>query len=212
MDAKRVMLTTFTREMLVKRPDGGIGRFTYIAKNYGPEALCETVSTHFGAKVDKYIIFSMDNVQTIIDAMGGVYITVTDAEADYLNRYRIARDATTPSTDKAGTYLFGGHAAVICMHPQSGRRRRFGPHAAHPHGTEHTGGQICPASLDDALQLLTTVSENIVTTNTEHGRPAGGGGLCHGATRRGAGGHPDAAGGGHGADHLRRHGHATGGL
>ena len=82
VDAKRVMLTTFTREMLVKRPDGGIGRFTYIAKNYGPEALCETVSTHFGTKVDKYIIFSMDNVQTIIDAMGGVYITVTDAEAD----------------------------------------------------------------------------------------------------------------------------------
>lgn len=101
VDAKRVMLTTFTREMLVKRPDGGIGRFTYIAKNYGPEALCETVSTHFGRKVDKYIIFSMDNVQTIIDAMGGVYITVTDAEADYLNRYRIARDATTPSMDKA---------------------------------------------------------------------------------------------------------------
>ena len=33
---QRVMLTTFTREMLVKRPDGGIGRFTYIAKNYGP--------------------------------------------------------------------------------------------------------------------------------------------------------------------------------
>ena len=119
VDAKRVMLTTFTREMLVKRPDGGIGRFTYIAKNYGPEALCETVSTHFGAKVDKYIIFSMDNVQTIIDAMGGVYITVTDAEADYLNRYRIARDATTPSMDKAGTYLFGGHAAVIYMRTKS---------------------------------------------------------------------------------------------
>ena len=151
VDAKRVMLTTFTREMLVKRPDGGIGRFTYIAKNYGPEALCETVSTHFGTKVDKYIIFSMDNVQTIIDAMGGVYITVTDAEADYLNRYRIARDATTPSMDKAGTYLFTGHAAVIYM-----RIRTV---------LSTLAGKYAQASLDDALQLITTVSENIVTTN-----------------------------------------------
>ena len=166
VDAKRVMLTTFTREMLVKRPDGGIGRFTYIAKNYGPEALCETVSTHFGAKVDKYIIFSMDNVQTIIDAMGGVYITVTDAEADYLNRYRIARDATTPSMDKAGTYLFTGHAAVIYMRIRkvggdgdSGRTRRIRTVLS------TLAGKYAQASLDDALQLITTVSENIVTTN-----------------------------------------------
>ena len=84
--AHRLMFTTFSREMLIKRPDGGIGRFTYIAKNYGPEALCQVVSTHFGVKVDKYIIFSMDNVQKIIDTMGGVYINVTDAVADYLNR------------------------------------------------------------------------------------------------------------------------------
>ena len=166
VDAKRVMLTTFTREMLVKRPDGGIGRFTYIAKNYGPEALCETVSTHFGTKVDKYIIFSMDNVQTIIDAMGGVYITVTDAEADYLNRYRIARDATTPSMDKAGTYLFTGHAAVIYMRIRkvggdgdSGRTRRIRTVLS------TLAGKYAQASLDDALQLITTVSENIVTTN-----------------------------------------------
>ena len=164
--AKRVMLTTFSREMLIKRPDGGIGRFTYIAKNYGPEALCQTVSTHFGAKVDKYIIFSMDNVQTIIDAMGGVEITVTDAEADYLNRYRISRDSTKPSMDKAGTYLFGGHAAVIYMRIRkvggdgdSGRTRRMRTVLS------TLAGKYADASLNDALALLTAVSDNIVTTN-----------------------------------------------
>lgn len=166
VDAKRVLITTFSREMLIKRPDGGIGRFTYIAKNYGPEALCEIVSTHFGVKVDKYIIFSMNNVQDIIDTMGGVDITVTDAEADYLNRYRIARDATTPSMDKAGTYLFGGHAAVIYMRIRkvggdgdSGRTRRI--------RTVLTtlAGKYADASLEGALQLMSDVMDNIVTTN-----------------------------------------------
>lgn len=128
--------------------------------------MCRTVSRHFGVKVDRYILFSMDNVQTIIDAMGGVYITVTDAEADYLNRYRIARDATTPSMDKAGTYLFGGHAAVIYMRIRkvggdgdSGRTRRIRTVLS------TLAGKYAQASLDDALKLLTAVSDNLVLSN-----------------------------------------------
>lgn len=199
VDAKRVMLTTFTREMLVKRPDGGIGRFTYIAKNYGPEALCETVSTHFGTKVDKYIIFSMDNVQTIIDAMGGVYITVTDAEAGLSSiATGIARDATTPSMDKAGTYLFTGHAAVIYMRIRkvggdgdSGRTRRIRTVA------EHTGGQVCPGFAGRCVAVDYHRIGKHRHHQHEHGRPAGSGGVCSGTAGRGAGRHSDAPGGGH---------------
>ncbi len=165
-EARRLLFTTFTREMLIKRPDGGIGRITYIAKNYGPEELCKIISTHFGVKVDKYIIFSMDNVQSIIDAMGGVYITVTDAEADYLNRYRISRDSTEPSMDKAGTYLFGGHAAVIYMRIRkvggdgdAGRTRRMRTVLS------TLAQKYENASLGDAMSLLSTVSENLVMMN-----------------------------------------------
>ena len=113
--AHRVMLTSFILDALVERPDGKIGRINYIAKNYGPEALCKVISQHIGVKVEKYSLFDFNQIQTIIDYLGGVTLTVTDAEADYLNRYRISRTATTPSMDKAGTYLFGGHAAVIYM-------------------------------------------------------------------------------------------------
>jgi len=165
-EEKRVLLTTFTREMLIKRPDGGIGRITYIAKNYGPEELCRIISTHFGVKVDKYIIFSMDNVQSIIDDMGGVDITVTDAEADYLNRYRISRDSTTPSMGKGGTYLFGGHAAVIYMRIRkvggdgdAGRTRRMRTVLS------TLAQKYENATLGDALSLLTSVSENLIMMN-----------------------------------------------
>lgn len=164
--ARRLMLITYMREMLVQRPDGQIGRITYIAKNNGPEALCRTISTHFGVKVEKYILFSMDNVQTIIDALGGVYITVTDAEADYLNRYRIARDATTPSMDKAGTYLFGGHAAVIYMRIRkvggdgdAGRTRRMRTVLS------TLARSYASVTLDQALKVLSSVTENLCLTN-----------------------------------------------
>ena len=164
--AKRLLFTTFMREMLVQRPDGQIGRITYIAKNYGPEALCKTISTHFGVKVDKYLLFSMGNVQDIIDALGGVEITVTQSEADYLNRYRIARDATTPSMENAGTYLFSGHAAVIYMRIRkvgsdgdAGRTRRM--------RTVLTtlAKKYASVSLGDAVKVLDSVNGNLCLTN-----------------------------------------------
>ena len=164
--AQRLIFTTFSREMLVQRPDGEIGRFTYIAKNYGMDAMCRTVSTHFGVKVDKYIVFNMDNVQNIIDAMGGVYITVTDAEADYLNRYRISRDSTTPSMGKGGTYLFGGHAAVIYMRIRkvggdgdNGRMRRMRTVLS------TLAQKYADVDLGTAMQLLNAVRGCIVQTN-----------------------------------------------
>ena len=164
--AKRLIFTTLSREMLIRRPDGEIGRFTYIAKNYGMDAMCQTVSTHFGVKVDKYIVFNMDNVQNIIDAMGGVYITVTDAEADYLNRYRISRDSTTPSMGKGGTYLFGGHAAVIYMRIRkvggdgdNGRMRRMRTVLS------TLAQKYADVDLGTAMELLTAVRGCIVQTN-----------------------------------------------
>ena len=163
---KRILFATVSREMLVKRPDGGIGRLTYVAKNYGPEALMETISTHFGVPIDHYILFSMDNVQKIIDAMGGVNITVTNAEADYLNRYRISRDSTTPSMAKAGTYLFGGHAAVIYMRirkvgneGEAGRTRRMRTVLS------TLAQKYDQISLGQAMEILSAVSANTVQTN-----------------------------------------------
>jgi polyisoprenyl-teichoic acid--peptidoglycan teichoic acid transferase len=164
--AKRLMFTTFMREMLVQRPDGQPGRITYIAKNYGPEALCKTISTHFGIRLEKYIFFSMDNVQTIIDSLGGVYITVTDAEAAYLNRYRIARDATTPSMGNGGTYLFGGHAAVIYMRIRkvgsdgdAGRTRRMRTVLS------TLSKKFKDITFSQALTILNEVSKNLCVTN-----------------------------------------------
>jgi len=108
----------------------------------------------------------MDNVQSIIDDMGGVDITVTDAEADYLNRYRISRDSTTPSMGKGGTYLFGGHAAVIYMRIRkvggdgdAGRTRRMRTVLS------TLAQKYENATLGDALSLLTSVSENLIMMN-----------------------------------------------
>ncbi len=113
--ANRIMLTSLIRDALVERPDGVIGRVTYICKNYGPEALCKVLSQHYGIKIEKYVLFDFQQVANIVDYMGGVDIEVSAEEAAYLRRYPLSPTQTTPKMNRAGTYSFTGRAAVIYM-------------------------------------------------------------------------------------------------
>lgn len=113
--AGRIMLTSLIRDALVVRPDGVIGRVNYIAKNYGPEALCQVLSQHLGVKIEKYIMFDFQQIANIVDYMGGVEIEVNASEARYLRDYPLDAHQTTPKMNRAGTYLFTGRAAVIYM-------------------------------------------------------------------------------------------------
>ena len=113
--ANRIMLTSLIRDALVVRPDGVIGRVNYIAKNYGPEALCKVLSEHLGIRIEKYVMFDFQQIANIVDYMGGVEIEVTASEARYLRDYPLDAHQTTPKMNRAGTYLFTGRAAVIYM-------------------------------------------------------------------------------------------------
>lgn len=113
--AHRIMLTSIIRDALIERPDGKIGRINYVAANFSPEDLCRVISRHIGVNIEKYIIFDFSQISNIIDYLGGVDITVTNDEASYLRRYAISPTSTKPSMANAGTYRFGGHAAVIYM-------------------------------------------------------------------------------------------------
>lgn len=163
---KRVMLTSFSREMLVQRPDGVIGRVNYIAKNYGLDALCQVLSTHFGIRIEKYMLFDMNQIQTIIDALGGVDITVTNTEAAYLRRYAISPTSTKPRMNHEGTYHFTGHAAVIYM-----RIRKVGGggdlmRTQRVRTVLSTLADQCRAiTQDEAISLLDSVLENNLLTN-----------------------------------------------
>ena len=128
--AGRIMLTSLLRDSLVQRPDGKIGRINYIVKNHGPEALCEIISTHLGIKVDKYVVFNFQQIANIIDYMGGVEIEVNASEASYLRRYPLSAHQTTPSMNRAGTYLFTGRAAVIYMRIRKGNGGDHGERGA----------------------------------------------------------------------------------
>lgn len=119
--AKRIISTTISREFLVQRPDGRTGRITYIAKTYSPEDLCRVISTHFGIKVEKYFITNFDNVDEMIDTLGGITLTISDSEARYLRvNFEIPSYYTKPKMAGAGTYWMCGRCAILYMRMRKG--------------------------------------------------------------------------------------------
>ncbi len=164
--AHRVMLTSIIRDALVERPDGVIGRINYIAKNYGPEALCKVISQHVGIKIEKYLLFDFSQISNIVDFLGGVDIEITSSESSYLQRYAIPKDSTTPRLRGAGTYHFNGHSAVIYM-----RIRKVGGggdfmRTQRVRTVLSTLADQCrEITMEDARALVDSVLENTTLTN-----------------------------------------------
>ena len=164
--AHRVMLTSIIRDALVERPDGVIGRINYIAKNYGPEALCKVISQHVGMKIEKYLLFDFSQIASIVDFLGGVDIEITSTESNYLQRYAIPKDSTTPRLRGAGTYHFNGHSAVIYM-----RIRKVGGggdfmRTQRVRTVLSTLADQCrEITLEEARALVDSVLENTTLTN-----------------------------------------------
>ncbi len=164
--AHRVMLTSIIRDALVQRPDGVIGRINYIAKNYGPEALCQVVSQHLNVKIEDYILFDFGQIARIIDHLGGVDIEVNASEASYLKRYPLDAHQTSPSMGGSGTYKFYGRAAVIYMRiRKAGGGGDFMRTQRVRTVLSTLADQCREISYDQAKDLLDSIVENTLLTN-----------------------------------------------
>ena len=137
--AHRIMLTSFIRDAIIQKPTSTedaekFGRINYVYNDYGPEALCQILSQHIGVRVEKYILFTFNQIASIVDYLGGVDIELKSYEISYLQRYAVppgtvtdpnGRDIRTGGRHPEGVYSFkttnrsrggtGGHSAVIYM-------------------------------------------------------------------------------------------------
>lgn len=166
----RVMVTSFIRDMLVMHPDNHPGRLTYIVKKFGPQGLVDTINRHFGIKIEKYLMMDWSQVQAIVDAVGGVDITITSAEAVYLRNYALAPSSTIPALQYAGTYHFKGHSAVIYMRMRkvpaiNGETQDFGRTYRSRTVLNNIAKSLQNVSYQDALKLLDAVIQNTLQTN-----------------------------------------------
>jgi LCP family protein required for cell wall assembly len=173
--ARRVILTSFIRDMLIQRPDGEFGRLNNVYDFFGRdkggiEALVQTIDTHFDLKIDEFIVVDFKQVQNIVDAVGGVDIEITAREAQYLKNYPIGASATSPALSGAGTYHFTGYGAVIYMRMRKvanieGETQDVGRTRRARIVLTSIADSLKDISYDQALALLDTVIANTIYTS-----------------------------------------------
>ena len=169
--AHRIMLTSFIRDMLVLRPDGKYGRINAVASRFGLQGLVDTINSHFGLEIDKYILVDWTDVGEIIDALGGVDITITSGEATRLrDKLTYKSDWTEPVLSGAGTYHFRGYAAVIYMRIRKvanieGETQDVGRTRRARIVLTNIADSLKNITYDEASRLLDVVVSNTVFTN-----------------------------------------------
>lgn len=83
-DKNTITLTSFMRDMYVAIPGWKSFKMNAAYPRGGVSLLKETLAVNFGVHVDVCLIVDFDAFTTVIDTLGGVDITLTAAEAQYL--------------------------------------------------------------------------------------------------------------------------------
>lgn len=170
--AQRIMLISFIRDMLLLQPDGSYDRINVITRRWSPEALMTTLNQHFGLRIEKYLLVNWSGVEKIIDALGGVTVTLTNGEAVRLrDKQAYMRDWAVPELSGAGTYTLRGYAAVTYMRIRSdtsigGERYDYRRTTRARNVVSALADKLRDISLADALKLaVSTIWPCIAATN-----------------------------------------------
>ncbi|MCH5273378.1 MAG: LCP family protein [Lachnospiraceae bacterium] len=108
---KKIHMTSLMRDMYVQIPGYADDKLNAAYSRGGVSLLIDTIELNFQVKIDGYVKVGFDNFEWIVDRLGGVEITLTAEEAQYL---RTTRYITNPAYRNvvAGTQLMNGNQVL----------------------------------------------------------------------------------------------------
>ena len=109
---KQIIMTSIMRDSYVYIPGYGTTRINAAYAYGGPDLLIDTIETNFKIKVDKYVGVNFFSFVDVVDAVGGVEITVDDKEAQIINAGYGEKGVRGEALPGAGTYKLNGTQAL----------------------------------------------------------------------------------------------------
>lgn len=85
-DRGKIHAVTFARDMVLPSDEGRETKINTIVRHRGEDALVKTIENNFDLKIDGWFRVNFSSLISIVDAIGGVEIELTDAEARYIDR------------------------------------------------------------------------------------------------------------------------------
>lgn len=117
-EKEQISMISMMRDMGVEIPGIGVQKMNAANANGGAELVLETVQENFGVDVERYVSVDFEDLIEIVDAVGGVELTISDAEAEQVNggvTYLCGLQGIDPEPHYlpgGGTYLCDGMQAV----------------------------------------------------------------------------------------------------
>jgi LCP family protein required for cell wall assembly len=98
------------RDTYVQIPGFSDNKINAAYHNGGMKTLIKTIKTNFGITVDGYVLVNFDSFQDVIDALGGVDITLAEDEVKYLNSTNYISDPSNRTLTVGTNHLNGNQA------------------------------------------------------------------------------------------------------
>lgn len=108
-DTPGLAMTSFLRDTLIDMPTGGQNRLNTLARKHGDAALREYVERTYGIGIEGMLSINFTGVVRVLDALGGVSVELTGAEAAYIRR-EVGDFAGEPPLHKGLCRLNGAQA------------------------------------------------------------------------------------------------------
>lgn len=89
LKTQKITLTSFLRDSYTYMNIDGQDRYDKTNHSYawgGPEKLMEVLSDNYKIKIDKYVSINYESFVEAVNALGGIRVDVTEAEARFMNR------------------------------------------------------------------------------------------------------------------------------
>ena len=83
---KQAKMTSLMRDTWIKASGYKSRKLTELCAIGGPELTIRAINENFGMDIEKYMLISMEGIAEIIDLLGGLELTITEAERKALNK------------------------------------------------------------------------------------------------------------------------------
>ena len=117
-ETKEVRLVSVFRDTLLELDDGSFNKANAAYSFGGPEAAVSMLNRNLDMNIEKYVTVNFNALVDVIDALGGLDVTMTAEEVGHMNNYCVetskvtGKDYDRIDPEEAGTYHLNGVQAV----------------------------------------------------------------------------------------------------
>ncbi len=167
----KVTLVSILRDTHVDVPGHRESKINAAHSWGGPNLLIQTIEHNFGIKIDDYATVNFDMFEALVDGIGGVYVDVSDAEAEHMNSYfKLGKGDRPPKVEGGEKVYLNGYQALCYARIRkldSDFYRTQRQQKVIGAIVENIKGRLNPAGIPDLLETAKTVAPYIETTLTK---------------------------------------------